>query len=251
MSYKVAQITDCHLIAEQTGRVHGIAVDKTLRAVLELVAAWQPDLVIATGDLTDAGDAEAYTRLIGYLERLDALAIVLPGNHDHSKAVQRHIQDSSVISPSYFDTGHWRLCLLDTSEPGQEAGFLTRKALVNLDKQLADARNAAVFMHHPPVAVGSSWIDAKSLQHPEAFFAVAMQHPSLRVITAGHVHQEHCVVLNGRPIYTTPATSSQAMPFRGQFEDDTLGPGFRWFEFHDNGEFTTGVHRTVQPATEY
>ena len=41
----------------------------------------------------------------------------------------------------------------------------------------------------------------------------------------------------------TPSTCVQFKPGADRYEKDSLGPGFRWFEFRDDGGVATGIER--------
>ena len=79
---KVVQITDCHVSAGEGRTYRGKNPRKTLDGVVESVRTWAPDLVLATGDLSEDGSEASYAWLAGTLERIDAPIIAATGNHD-------------------------------------------------------------------------------------------------------------------------------------------------------------------------
>src|SRR5690348_3543616 len=87
----IAQISDFHLKAG--GRVTYRVVDTAacLARAVATVAALDPapDIVVATGDLTDAGKAEEYELLRELLAPLKQPVYLMPGNHDERDAMRR------------------------------------------------------------------------------------------------------------------------------------------------------------------
>src|SRR5260370_3223172 len=80
----IAQITDMHVRPRGKiayGRVDTNAMLEAAVATLEGLPR-KPDLVIATGDLTDCGLARAYQVLRDILEPLSLPVSLGPGNHD-------------------------------------------------------------------------------------------------------------------------------------------------------------------------
>ena len=80
----IAQITDMHIRPRGKiayGRVDTNAMLEAAVATLEGLSR-KPDLVIASGDLTDCGLAEEYAVLRDILEPLSMPVYLVPGNHD-------------------------------------------------------------------------------------------------------------------------------------------------------------------------
>ena len=81
---------------------------------------------------------------------------------------------------------------LDSQLTGEDAGELGSEQLAWLDDRLAvdPARSAVLFLHHPPIAVGSPWVDRIGLLDAGALESVLARHPQVRAVITGHVHQE-------------------------------------------------------------
>ena len=71
----LVQLTDCHLFGEPETVMLGVNTDASLRAVLRQIDAdgKHPDLLLATGDLSQDGEPAAYRRLAATLGSAPAL----------------------------------------------------------------------------------------------------------------------------------------------------------------------------------
>src|SRR5690606_32961889 len=81
---RVVQLSDCHLFAEESGKLLGLETQFSLDRVLELIRAEQPriDLILATGDLSQDASQASYERLQRALAGFNTPTYWLEGNHD-------------------------------------------------------------------------------------------------------------------------------------------------------------------------
>ncbi len=83
-TFRVAQITDIHLMAKANARLHGVdtavSLQKVLNAIGELLP--QPEIIVATGDLAEDGSITTYKRFRRLLASTKIPLYVLAGNHD-------------------------------------------------------------------------------------------------------------------------------------------------------------------------
>lgn len=243
---RLAQITDTHLSASPEGRVHDIVTDKSARAVLDAIAEFEPDALVATGDLADDGAPEAYRRLDHYLRGFSVPVYVLPGNHDDARRLAT-APGVRYRMTRRAELGRWRLHFLNSAIPGRPEGDLGATEIERLEAAL-DHRPSLVFVHHHPMPIDSPWIDAMGLiDGPELVRRLA-DHSNVAAVCCGHVHQAVTGWSHGVRWLTTPSTCSQAVPFRDTFIDDERPPGFRWFRLYDNGGWETGVTRIGSSA---
>lgn len=242
----LAQITDCHLLADADARLHGRHPDESLSRVLDEVAALDPDLVVATGDLTEEGAGSAYDRLRGLLSNLDTEVACIPGNHDDPALMRSRLLGDGIGMPETIGLGPWRVILLDSTVPGRPGGRLGASRLAALEWHLHEARGShkIVFVHHQPVNTGSPWIDGMGLSDGEQLLETLAEDGEVAAVGFGHIHHVFNAVLDGIQLFSSPATSFQALPRRMRFELDTAnGPGFRWFRLFPDGVIETGVNR--------
>ncbi|WP_280554209.1 phosphodiesterase [Halomonas sp. 25-S5] len=240
---RLVQITDCHLQADPAARARAGFPLRQLEAVIAAVNRERPTLVLVTGDVSDDETAASYRLAEQALSRLDAPWFWLPGNHDRPAlmAERRELPDA-------LDLGNWRALLLNTRVSGRAGGELGEAALATLAERLAaDDRPTLLVMHHPPLPVGSAWLDEIGLADGEAFWRVVAPHRQVRAVLFGHVHQAfhgvHALADGEVPAYGCPATSDQFLPGSSSFAlDEASRPGYRLIELRD-GELETWVER--------
>lgn len=247
---RILQFTDTHLYAEEEGALLGINTQESLRAVLELAQRrhWPTDLVLATGDLTHDASAQAYGRFVQLLEPLGLPVYCLPGNHDEALALRRHLNSAQVQAPAQVLQEHWQLCLLDTALPGSEGGHLATHELERLQEQLQahPDRHTLICLHHQPVLMGSAWLDSMAVDNADELFGVLDQHPQVRGILWGHVHQDFDQWRDDVRLLATPSTCIQFAPGSEDFALDDQPPGYRWLHLYPDGRIDTGVERLAE-----
>ncbi len=241
---RVLQITDCHLYQDGDGELLGANTLACLREVLE-AACCQPhplDALVVTGDLAHDCVAPTYHILGRELADRAPLTAALPGNHDDPEVMRAVLPQYGVGVCERLRLDPWQLILLDSHIPDEEGGHLAAEELERLETLLADGPEfSLIFVHHHPVPVGSEWIDAIGLANGDQLLALAERHPGVRGIVWGHVHQawegEHA----GTRLLATPSTCIQFLPEQPDFALDMKPPGWREFELHPDGRFTTRV----------
>ena len=75
----------------------------------------------------------------------------------------------------------------------------------------------AVFMHHPPVFVGSQWVDQLSPVSLGVFANLVEEFEQLKLVVCGHVHQEYYTQIFHADVFTTPSTCVQFKPNAAEF----------------------------------
>jgi 3',5'-cyclic-AMP phosphodiesterase len=243
---RFAHITDSHIYADPESRFDGMDTRKSLAAVLRDLAdsVGSVDAILATGDLTMDGSAEAYRHLASVLPSSPP-TICIPGNHDEPNVWQHAAPALYRQWPCVVDFPDWRLLCLDTRIAGRPEGALGLGQHDWLVEALADSetRHIALIMHHPPLALGSPWMDAMGLTDAEALWTAIARHRSVRLIICGHVHQNFDHFHTGVRVLTSPSTCIQFAPRATRYARDPRQPAYRLLELHDDGRVDTSVHR--------
>ncbi len=246
-SLRVLQFTDTHLYADPDKRLLGVQTQRSLEDCVQLARAQhrQTDLVILSGDLVHDCSEAGYLRLRDTATGFGCPVCVLPGNHDDPAKLTALMGGAPVISGGTFRQSSWQVICLDSSVPASDAGNLDPVQLNRLEQQLARTPETftLVTVHHPPVAIGSAWMDRIGLRNAAELFAILRGHDRVRAILCGHIHQELDTEHQAVRVLGTPSTCAQFKPRDDEFGVDSLPPGYRWLLLHANGEFETGVRR--------
>lgn len=251
MPARLIQITDCHLFADPQAKLKDVCTRERLEAVLRALRAERStaDRLIVTGDLTHDDRVETYRALRELLGDWLPIVRVIPGNHDDREAMRSVFGDAvqSVVGRNVFvdAVGGWTLLGLDSQRTGSSTGQLDRPQLDWLTERLKAAPNAptAIFVHHPPLPVGSRWLDDIGLEDAADFMALLHQSPQVKLVCAGHVHQEATIAGGSLVVLTTPATGVQFRPNEPTLVVDSVNPGYRVLEIDACGTFRTRIVR--------
>jgi len=254
---RIIQISDTHLAREPGPIRPGYPdSDRQLDAVLAALRARepQPECLLLTGDLAEDPQPEAYARLLEHLTRhADGWPVAaVAGNHDDPATLQQVLAGAGHGVHGHRRLGDWLLVGLDSCRPGHAGGQLATDELDRLEDTLAQHPQApsVIAVHHPPVPIGSAWMDRMGLANPAALFAVLDRHPQVRACVFGHIHQDFRGERRGVQLLGCPATCVQFRPHADQLEVDPRPAGYRVLELHADGRLSSRVERvTVGVAT--
>lgn len=242
-SILIAQITDCHLPADSQQKYRGINPHRNLKTLLKKVRRLKPDLLLATGDLSEDGSKASYVALQKFIKPLGVPVLVLPGNHDDAALLAEIFPGSPTDKISVSKHGPWHIIRLNSSMPGKPEGRLSEEVLAELEGFLGqhEQRPCLIAMHHQPIAIGSPWIDKYPLIYPQAFLQIVDRHPDIKAVVWGHVHQVYEADRNGTAMLGSPSSAINGLPGARKFTPDPTGPAFRWLELKGDGTLLTGL----------
>lgn len=245
---RVVQLSDCHLFESDKGKLLGLDTEFSLGKVLDLIQKEQPnpDLILATGDLSQDGSSESYKRFHRHMSQFSAPVYWLPGNHDIMSKMGDH-QALDFMSPCVIPQGNWRIILLDSTILGKVPGYMSEKELIFLDEALAATKgqHVMVCLHHQPVPVGCKWLDQQIIGNADALFKVLDKYSHVRVMIWGHIHQVFESERKGVKLMSVPSTCVQFLPKSEDFAVGDTSPGYRWIDLHPDGNIETGVSRVT------
>ncbi|GMQ88091.1 MAG: 3',5'-cyclic-AMP phosphodiesterase [Gammaproteobacteria bacterium] len=243
---RIVQITDTHLYSDPDGQLLGLNTLHSLERVIDRVLnAQQPDLVVASGDLTHDGSPQAYRHVRDCFRRISAPVYCLPGNHDETATLNASMNSDPFLSVRSTRVDNWQMLFLDSTVAGSEDGHLGEIELDALDATLASSPDlpTLIWLHHQPVPIGSRWLDSMAVDNPQAFFDITDRYAQVRAIIWGHVHQLFEQQRHGVQLFATPSTCVQFLPGSENFAVDLVPPGYRWLELYPDGSLRTGVDR--------
>jgi len=246
----VLHITDLHLFAEQGRELLGVVTDASLEAVLDLaLAEATPDALLVTGDVTQEGDAGAYQRASDIVaQRFSGPSLWLPGNHDLGAVMQ-----AAGPGMDRLELGDWLIIAVDTHVDGEVSGHIDAAEFECLEGLLTRAKAPHVLVcgHHPPVPVGTSWLDTQVIDNAAQLLAMLERHERVYGYLFGHIHQAFEAMHGRLRIIASPSTCFQFEAGSEQFAVSGLSPGYRWLNLRADGSIETTVHRVerirVQP----
>jgi len=217
----IAQVTDLHLgfQPDDPAELNRQRLDDVIDALLALTP--QPDLLLATGDLTEHGSPASYATLKSIIERLPFPVLLAIGNHDdrgHFRAAFPDVPAMASGHVQYATThGPLRFVVLDTLEAGQHGGAFSADQAAWLDAALAaDKRPTMLVLHHPPIETGNGWM-TEDLDAPwvRRLAAVVARHPHIIRMVTGHLHRAIVTGWHGTTLAVCPSTAPQvALDFR-------------------------------------
>jgi Icc protein len=199
--------------------------------------------VLVTGDLIQDDSAEAYGRFRDLLLPLKLRMHCVPGNHDVRDLMRDVCRWPPFSYCAYEEIRDWLLVGIDSCVKEDAGGAVTEQELDRLADIVvrSPARHVLVFLHHPPVPMGSKWLDTVGLRNGEQFLERLRTLNRVRAAVFGHVHQAYDQEHNGIRIIATPSTCRQFKPASDDFAVDERPPAYRRFILHDNGDIDTEV----------
>lgn len=236
---RILHLTDPHLFAAADGALRGTETQASLQRVLDHYQAgdWIADRVVVTGDLIQDDSAEAYDRFRELMLPLNLRMHCVPGNHD-VRALMRRVCCAPPFSYcAYEEVGDWLLVGLDSCKSGEAAGFLATEELNRLSDIVGKsaAKHVMICLHHPPVPMGSAWLDTVGLKNGDEFLRTLSSLGRVRLAVFGHVHQAYDRDHEGIRIIATPSTCRQFLPGSDEFAVDDRPPAYRRITLRSDG----------------
>ena len=209
--FLIAQITDLHLGTEP---ISALNADR-LRRVVARVVEVAPDLIIASGDLTESGDEGSYIQLKRLMEPLQAPILYALGNHDLRPGFCSVFPETP--STDGFLQHEWtsqerRVLVLDTLEDGRHGGAFCERRQAWLKARLAEdpAMPTLIVMHHPPARSGIEWMDTDADGEWSKRLDDALRGQTQVVgLLAGHLHRAVSMSFAGHRLTVAPSVAPQ------------------------------------------
>ena len=212
---KIIHLTDIHLTTPGKtigGRDPNANFEKAL--IHCLANHDDADAMVITGDLSDWGELEDYTRLKAQIANLPFPVHLCIGNHDDRPQFVKAFPELCNRNGSVSYTFPLPLGLgiaLDTWAPETHSGALCADRLSWLDSVLSETEEDAwLFLHHNFVPNALSPLDSIMLQDSAAFGAVIEKHGrKIRHICHGHCHLPLSGSFHGVP-FSAPRGTNHA-----------------------------------------
>jgi 3',5'-cyclic-AMP phosphodiesterase len=210
----IAQISDTHVLDRQEEQF--LDNNASLAAIVESLNAEQPrpDVVLATGDLTNWGRPSQYEVLSKVLSTLEIPLLPLMGNHDIRELTRQTFPEVPWTAAEHASwvSSHGGITLvgLDSTSPGVHGAVFDSERREWLESSLRAAPGPVIIaLHHPPFTTGVDWMDASGFDGLAAFRGIVAAHSTKIVrIVCGHFH---------RPVVTTVEGVTTSVCLAGSF----------------------------------
>lgn len=250
---RIVQMTDLHVLADDNDDICGIRPNRSLVQVIEDISTLSPavDMVIASGDLTDAGSPAAYRRLRERLLTLQCPVYVMAGNHDETQAMQGGLQGDNIYHHTSVDCPGWKLLLIDSKTPNASYGTVNADELARIDRVPGETDSSLLLAtHHTPLRLCAS--PSCRMKNADEFLATIKKHQQIKGLVSGHTHNEVDEMQAQLRIMTTPSTMVQvthnqheAFKNNDEFWDyhsaDISRHGYRVIDLYADGSLSTEV----------
>jgi len=229
------------LFADIRGELRGTVTYSSLSAVLDHYrgSEWTADIAVVTGDLIQDDSAAAYDHFRDLMAGLGMPVQCVPGNHDIRALMQKALAAPPFGYCESVHAGSWLVVGIDSCVSGQAGGHIEAAEFARLDDAIANspATNVMVCLHHPPVAMGSKWLDGVGLDNGAEFIRRVSASGKVRLAIFGHVHQPYDATHDGVQIIGTPSTCRQFARGSDDFAVDDKPPAYRRIVLHADGSF--------------
>lgn len=236
---RVLHLTDPHLFADPDGALRGTVTRATLSAVLADYRSgdWQADLALVTGDLIQDDSPEAYEHFRQLLTSLQLPVYCLPGNHDIRALMRKALAGPPFFYCESVERDGWLIACVDSCVKDDAGGSVSEAELKRLEQEIAAtaAANVMVCLHHPPVPMGSKWLDTVGLNNGDEFVQRISASGKVRLAVFGHVHQQYEADHSGIRIIATPSTCRQFAKGSDEFALDDNPPAYRRINLRADG----------------
>jgi 3',5'-cyclic AMP phosphodiesterase CpdA len=167
-------------------------------ALLGLVGAQEPELIVASGDLTHRGRKDQHARAAALLRSLGPPVLAVPGNHDipysfpgrFTRTFDLFERYWEITEPMYRSAGLFVLGLNSVRTWRQQSGRVRPDQLRRVAAAMHDAPVGAlrvVVLHHH--LIGAPWRSRKKPVSRRSTVLAALVEARAELVLAGHVHQ--------------------------------------------------------------
>ena len=197
--------------------------------------------MLVTGDLIQDDTPEAYDRFRELMLPLNLRVHCVPGNHDIRNLMRQVCCRPPFSYCAWEEIGNWLIIGIDSCVPDDAGGRVTSDELERLSEIVtgSPAKHVMVSLHHPPVPMGSKWLDTVGLKNGDEVLERLSSLKRVRIAAFGHVHQEYDQEHLGIRVIATPSTCRQFARGSDEFAVDDRPPAYRRIELNIDGSIDT------------
>jgi 3',5'-cyclic AMP phosphodiesterase CpdA len=187
---RLLHISDLHVGSEAEPRVE--------RSLEPLIKRVQPDLIVATGDLTHRGRRAQHEHAAAYLRGLGRPLLAIPGNHDIAYTFPARFRHPfaeferqwQTAEPVHSSDGLFVVGLNSVRPWRHQSGGIRSSQIARAADLLANAPEGAlkvVALHHH--LIGAPWRSRKKPVSRRSEVLAGLVDAGAELILAGHIHQ--------------------------------------------------------------
>lgn len=232
---KVIQISDLHIAKNPRHRIYGLVnTQDTFLDVLNQVKAEKPDLVIVSGDLSQDGSVESYSRLKEQLQTLNCEVLTIYGNHDNPVSMQSNLIGNNIKHIPYKQTAAGTFIFCNSYQANLHSGLISASDLVNLENYLKSFSDCIIVIHHHFVKL-NTFIDKYILENNVEFTTLLRQYQSkIKLCITGHVHNSYDNYISGLHVHSGLSSCIQLAKTETVLFD-LKRPGYTVYNFTEHG----------------
>ena len=170
-------------------------VERSLAALIERV---EPDLIVASGDLTHRGRAGQHAAAVAYLRSLGPPVLAVPGNHDipytfparFTRTFDEFERHWETTEPVFSSESLHVVGLNSVRAWRHQSGGIREAQLAHAREALGQAPEGAlrvVTLHHH--LIGAPWRSRKKPVSRRSKVLAGLVDSGAELILAGHIHQ--------------------------------------------------------------
>jgi 3',5'-cyclic AMP phosphodiesterase CpdA len=187
---RVLHLSDLH---------YGAGNDEAIeRGTPVLIERFQPELVIASGDLSHRGQADQLARSAAFLRSLERPVLAIPGNHDipytfparFTRPFLEFERQWQTTEPTYSSPTLHVVGLNSVRPWRHQSGGVRTRQLERAEERLGEAQQGAfqiVALHHH--LIGAPWRSRKKPVARRNHVLASLVAAGADLILAGHIHQ--------------------------------------------------------------
>jgi 3',5'-cyclic AMP phosphodiesterase CpdA len=187
---RLLHISDLHI-----GTSEAPLVEDALGSLIERIA---PELVVASGDLTNRGRHDQHERAAAFLRGLGPPVLAIPGNHDipytfparFTRTFAEFERHWETTEPVFRSPGLHVVGLNSVRAWRHQSGGIREPQLERARELMADAPDGAlrvVTLHHH--MIGAPWRSRKKTVSRRSHVLASLVDSGAELILSGHIHQ--------------------------------------------------------------
>jgi Icc protein len=232
-------VTDPHLFADPSEQLRGTRTHATLSDVFAHIreSNWPADFMAMTGDIIQDDSAAAYEQFRALAEPMNLPVFCVPGNHDVRELMRSALSDAPFKYCDTLEIGDWLVVGIDSCISGGAGGQVSDEEIKRLENAVvdSDASHVLVCLHHPPLRLGSKWLDTVGLTNGPEFLGFLSGLGKVKAVIFGHAHQAFDGVHDSIQVLGTPSTCRQFTVASDEFALDDNPPAYRRISLHPEG----------------